>query len=142
MIPESPALRAIERVRITELLAAQGKIRGGQYSTRTELAEALFPAEDLGRPRHGVSRPLSTARKRALVSEWDRGRMMTALKPRHLLRLARFFNTTDVHHLVEFAPEQSTFEPEPNNHQHDRSNEGGGGTKASPADSSSASGAQ
>lgn len=108
MIPQSAALRAIERVRITELLAAQAERRGGEPSSRTALAEALFPAGELGRPRHGKRNAISLGRKRALVSEWDRGRQLTALKPRHLLRLARYFKTADIHLLVEFDPERAS----------------------------------
>ena len=104
MKPESPVLRAIERVRITELLNGISN-RLGTRVTRVMLYEKVFPDVDLGRPKDGKQKPLSPERKAALIGDWDRGRSLTALDPRHLIRMSEFFGTDKLTDLIEYTPE-------------------------------------
>ncbi len=107
MKPESPVLRAIERVRITELIAGlQNRI--GVKVSREDLAEKIIPPDDLGRQRGGVRKGLSTSRKLMIIWEWDKGKATTSFKPRHLIRLADYFGVTDVRELVQYTPETPT----------------------------------
>ena len=90
----------MERLRITELLADHAARNGGVAVSKTELAEAILGA-DKGRPQGGKSRPLSESRKRSIVWHWDYGKGLTSLKPRHVLRLARFFGIKRIEDLFE-----------------------------------------
>lgn len=90
----------MERLRITELLADHAARNGGVAVSKTELAEAVFGAEK-GRPLNGKRRPLSESRKRSIIWQWDYGKGLTSLKPRHVLRLARFFGIKRIDELFE-----------------------------------------
>lgn len=90
----------MERLRITELLAESAARPGGVLWTKTELGDVVF-ADDNGRPQARTSSPLSASRKRTLIGEWDQGKSLTAIKPRHVLRLARFFRITRIDELFE-----------------------------------------
>ncbi len=97
----------IERVMIRELLAAASAKRRTKV-TRTEFADHVF-ADDVARPRYGVQASMSQERKQQLVWQWDKGQSMTALKPRHLLRMADFLKVYDIRKLVQ---EVETTNPE------------------------------
>lgn len=90
----------MERLRITELLEALPSKEGARALNRTELAELVF-GEDLGRPQEGASKPLSLGRKRNLIGDWDRGKNLTAIKPRHIMRLARALRIREFSELIE-----------------------------------------
>jgi len=89
--------RLRERVRIDELKARE---RSSGKCTNEEIAEDVF-AEDKGRPQNGKSRKLSDVRKSQLIARWNNGHDMTALKPRHIIRLADFFKVYDVRELLQ-----------------------------------------
>lgn len=97
----------MERLRISELLdqhnakcAAVCAAVCAPALTRAALSEVVFLA-DKGRPMNKRRRKLSGKRKAALIGEWDRGRSLTALKPRHVVRLAAFFGITRIDELFE-----------------------------------------
>ena len=89
----------MERLRITELLAEYNATRKTNV-TKADLWDQVFGAEK-GRPLAGRRRPLSSSRKRTLIGEWDGGKSLTALKPRHVLALARFFGVKRIEDLFE-----------------------------------------
>ena len=82
-----------ERVRITELLQRKP-------TTRTELGRIVF-RDDHGRERLGRTRPMSDHGRRHLLRSWDQGERLTALKVRHILRLARHFGVSRVTDLFD-----------------------------------------
>jgi hypothetical protein len=86
----------MERLKISELLSRGKRPR----MTRGELSELVFGA-DKGRPREGRRHMLSVSRKRNLISDWDGGKSLTALKPRHVLRLAGALGVTRIADLFE-----------------------------------------
>lgn len=88
-----------ERVRIKELLEQLSQRRKRRV-TRKELSNHVF-SDDISRPRDGERAPLSDGRKQQLMWQWDEGHSLTSLKPRHLLRMARFFGIYDLRKLVE-----------------------------------------
>lgn len=90
----------MERLRITELLEALPSKRGARALTRTELAELVF-ADDMGRPQAGTSKEVSLGRKRNLIGDWDRGKSLTAIKPRHIMRLVRALRVQRFADLIE-----------------------------------------
>jgi hypothetical protein len=90
----------MERLRITELLADHAARKGGMPETRQELAHMVM-GEDIGRPLNGKQKPLSVARMRNVIGDWDQGKSLTALKPRHVLRLARIFRVSKVEDIFE-----------------------------------------
>lgn len=90
----------MERLRITELLEALPTKGGARALTRTELAELVFN-DDMGRPKEGAIKPLSLGRKRNLIGNWDRGKNLTAIKPRHIMRLARALRIREFSELIE-----------------------------------------
>lgn len=89
----------MERLRITELLAEYNAAHKTNV-TKADLGDQVFGAEE-GRPLAGRRRPLSPSRKRTVIGEWDCGKSLTALKPRHVLRLAEFFNIKRIADLFE-----------------------------------------
>lgn len=89
----------MERLRITELLAEYNAANGTSV-TKADLGDQVF-GEEKGRPLAGRQRPLSSSRKRTVIGEWDAGKSLTALKPRHVLRLAEFFGITGIRDLFE-----------------------------------------
>lgn len=92
----------MDRLRITECLADLSARRGGLTLTRTELGEIVFGA-DPGRSMPGRSGELSAGRKRTLIGQWDAGKSLTALKPRHVIRLAEALRITRIDDLFESA---------------------------------------
>lgn len=72
----------------------------GEKPLLSEVGRFVFD-NDTGRPKVGVSRsPLSDGRKSNLIGAWNRGKELTAIKPRHLLRLAEFFRVSDINQLI------------------------------------------
>jgi hypothetical protein len=100
----------IERVRIKELLAIASHKRRRKV-TQTELAAHVF-SDDISRPKFGVRGPISDTRKQQLMWQWDTGAALTSMKPRHLLRMARFFGIYDVRKLLDFDPAGGPVNPE------------------------------
>lgn len=90
----------MERIRISELLAEHAARKGGAEVSKAELADTIIGDDD-GRPQPGRSGPLSPSRRRTLVSDWDNGKSLTAFKPRHALRLARFFRISRITDIFE-----------------------------------------
>lgn len=88
----------MERVRIDELKALQ---RANGKVTNADIAEAVFKGDKL-RPVDGAKRKkVSTKRGENIIARWNNGHDLTALKPRHLIRLGRFFNVTTLADLME-----------------------------------------
>lgn len=92
----------MERVKIDELCARRLN-EGHERPDFKDIGAFVFEG-DLARPRDGNNREdLSEGRKANLIGSWNRGRELTAMKPRHLLRLAEFFGVSDVHDLLHFS---------------------------------------
>jgi hypothetical protein len=89
----------MERLRITELLAEYNAANGTSV-TKADLGDQVF-GDEQGRPLAGRRRPLSSSRKRTLIGEWDSGKSLTALKPRHVLRLSEFLRAKRIIDLFE-----------------------------------------
>lgn len=89
----------MDRIRIDEL-ALLHLTKHGRKPTYLEIGEAVFRA-DKGRPYAGRKpHELSPARKQGLIGSWNRGFALTAVKPRHLLRLAEFFEVKGIKELL------------------------------------------
>lgn len=89
----------MERVRIDALVIAHKEATGNKLEY-PEIAAFVFKG-DKTRPLNGKQRKFDAAgRGASLISQWNNGKDLTACKPRHLIRLARLFNVTDVHELI------------------------------------------
>lgn len=85
----------MERVRIKELQLKLRTTKGTRITNNAIAEEVLKDAMS------GENKPLTDGRKRTLVSGWDNGKDLGALKPRHLMRLAVMFNTYDLRELIQ-----------------------------------------
>lgn len=84
-----------ERVRIDALVIIF-KDREGRKPEYPEIAAFVFKGEKT-RPLHGKRRPFDIeGRGVSLLSSWNNGNELTALKPRHIVRLSKFFKVTDI----------------------------------------------
>lgn len=91
----------MERVRIKELQLRMRSKKERKVSNK-EIAHAVLGDEVAGGAGRGVKgEPLSDSRKQTLISEWDNGKSLSAIKPRHILRLAKLFGVTNVNDLLE-----------------------------------------
>lgn len=88
----------MERVRITELILSQRE-KTGKKATHQEVGDFVFKGEK-GRRKGGKPQPITPLRRSRLIGRWDNGLDLTAMKPRHLLRLSKFFNVTDINQLL------------------------------------------
>lgn len=79
----------MERVRISELKAAHLS-KTGERMTLRALAEKVFRGD-------GIADTTALSR----LTKWDKGVEVGSCRPRHLLRLARTFNTNDITKLVQ-----------------------------------------
>ena len=89
----------MERVLIDELIVARRAESGGDKVTYQEVGDHVLKG-DKGRMKAGKRAAVSSARRGRLIGRWNNGLDMTALKPRHLLRLAEFFGVTDITKLI------------------------------------------
>lgn len=90
----------MERVRISELVERHEKRRRKRLS-HAEIGAAVF-AGDVTRPKEdGNRQELSEARKTWLITRWNKGHALTAIKPRHLFRLAALFGVTKLADILE-----------------------------------------
>lgn len=91
----------MERVRIKELQLRYRSKKSKKLSNK-DIAEAVLGDAVAGGAGRGTKgEPLSESRKQTLVSEWDNGKSLGALKPTHILRLAKLFDVTNVHDILE-----------------------------------------
>lgn len=88
----------MERVRIDEMVLKY-RDKHGNKPTHAEIGAFVFKGEK-GRPRNGKRHKLSDSRKSWLITRWNTGKDLTALKPRHLFRLAAYFNVTTLAELL------------------------------------------
>jgi hypothetical protein len=91
----------MERLQIDELILAHWRVNGGNKLTYAEVGEAVFKGERTRpkRPKTTTS-PMNEKRKQALIGQWNRGFGMSALRPRHIARLAAFFKVNEIDKLV------------------------------------------
>lgn len=89
----------VERVRLDALLVTFMD-REGRRPDYAEIAAFVFKGQKT-RPLHGVTRDFNAAERGAeLLSQWNNGNALTALKPRHILRLSQFFKVKDITELL------------------------------------------
>lgn len=79
----------MERLKLLELKEGY-RIQHGKKPNNVELAAVVFDATD----------DISDSRKIGLLSRWNVGHDLSAMKPRHLIRLAEHFGITDIHALI------------------------------------------
>lgn len=79
----------MERVRISELKAGHLS-KTGERLTLREVADKVFRGDGIA-DTTGLTR----------LTKWDKGVEVGSCRPRHLLRLARMFNTNDITKLVQ-----------------------------------------
>lgn len=89
----------MERVRIAELKLHYQRTRK-KKTTHDEIGAYVFKG-DVTRPKNGKATKLSPSRKTGLIARWNTGHDLTALKPRHMLRLAEFFKVEKLVELIE-----------------------------------------
>lgn len=89
----------MERVKIDEALIKY-RDEHGKKPTMYEVGEYVFK-DETSRPKVGKKRPPMTERRKAyLIGRWNDGEHLTACKPRHLLRLSKYFKITNIADLL------------------------------------------
>jgi hypothetical protein len=91
----------MERLQIDELILAEWRKVGGKKKGYGDVGETVFKGERtrLKKP-HAKPKPMADKRKSELIGAWNRGARMAALRPRHLIRIADYFNVTDIKQLI------------------------------------------
>ena len=91
----------MERVRIDEL-KVRYREKHGTKPTNEQIGEYVFDG-DIARPVQGQRRrrQISDDRKAQLIARLNNGHDLTALKPRHILRLGEFFEVTQLTEVLE-----------------------------------------
>ena len=91
----------MERLQIDELILAEWRKSGGKKKSYGDVGDAIFKGERtrLKKPL-AKAKPMADKRKSELIGAWNRGAAMAALRPRHLIRIAEYFNVTDIKQLI------------------------------------------
>lgn len=90
----------MERLKITEGIERYEK-RWDMPIDWDSLLKFVFPDDEPGIGRG--DKPLKRSRKRALLTYWDRGEHLARVRPRHIQRLADYFDITLLRDIVEFT---------------------------------------
>ncbi len=88
-------------MQIDELILRHWREVGGKKKSYAEIGAAVFKGENTRLKKPGSkAKPMADKRKQGLIGSWNRGASMAALRPRHLIRIADYFNVTDIKQVI------------------------------------------